>query len=179
MRHTIVLFLLSLVSCSCFSQNKNNIYADVSLPPIAYGFSGTWNRVIVNHLDLGAGAQVYAYSADNMTVHTALYLDARPYISWKHSLLFLIGDLGIDLYSEPATTYYYAHANALYTALGLGYGYKINKRGMAPYISLKLAGDNYIAHNTPYTSPSGNTYTDNNKIYSFDGAAVLSVGFKF
>lgn len=169
----LFLFLLFItLATSAGAQNKDNVFLDVGTNE--FGVSGIYDRKLIKHFEAGGGLNVYNfddYSYDN--VYSSCYLDLRPYWSWKRGLLFEYNDMGIAVAggrkSDTATV---APVN-LYFAIGVGYCYRINKRGWGPYVSLGMYGHIRTVHNDdPNLSQRAKNYS------IFDAEGILSVGFK-
>ena len=170
-----ILPVLLVFACSnmAFAQNKNNLYVDVGCNSL--GVSATYDRKLTRHLDLGAGVNTYKYNGVSYgDLRSALYVDIRPYWMIKRNLLFVIADIGVAVNGgkEPdsATLQHYG----LYTSVGFGYCYQINKRGMGPYLSLGMNGYTESVH---YKYPSRQLRVSDYRV--FDASLVISVGFKF
>jgi hypothetical protein len=154
-----------------FGQEKNNIFLDLGCNTL--GISGTFDRRLSKHFELGAGLNYYDYAFENdKNLRTAAYVDLRPYWSIGRSLLFVNGNVGLAILGGLDPHPDYTEFVTWYTALGVGYCYRINKRGLGPYLSLTLNGYHRHIHMPNSTSPDRDYYV-------VEGSSVLSIGFKF
>ena len=173
----VIPFLL-LILCSQYSaqaQSKNNLYADLTLNNL--GTSVTYDRRVVKHFDMGIGVSLNDFNGDPYyNRRMAAFIDLRPYRVIKRSLFFAIVDIGFAFYGgrlpAPGTTTIRPYNP--YVGLGIGYGYRINKRGMGPYISLSADGyiQNQINDNLALPHQDRNSFI-------IDETLVLALGFKF
>ena len=183
MRHILSAILL-IFSFIAADAQKNNFFGDIgrnSTGNAIPGGSFTYSRKVAKHWGLGAGVQAYDYAQTDLSrkkIHQfipTVYADLRAYVPIKRSLLFFIGDLGLSIYRSRnnMSIYEMPHSNSAYLGLGMGYHYRITKRGLGPYISLKMANNIYSARQiTPQT-------TEVSRVFALDGALVLSLGVKF
>ncbi len=173
----IIAVILLIICCqsNVFAQSKNNLYADLTINNL--GTSVTYDRRIVKHFDMGIGFSVNDFNSDQYhNIKFATFLDFRPYRVVRRNLFFGIADIGMMFYGGriPQPDKASLNPNSLYVGLGLGYGVRINKRGMGPYISLSMDGSttHQITHNASL-APQARDYI------VFDAELVLAVGFKF
>ncbi len=173
----IVPVVLLIICCqsSLFAQSKNNLYADLTINNL--GTSVTYDRRIKKHFDLGIGVSLNDFYGDPYhNIKFAAFLDFRPYKVVRRNLFFGIIDVGMMFYGGriPEPSKASLGPNSPYLGLGIGYGVRINKRGMGPYISLGIDGDmtHQITHNASL-APEARDYI------VIDAELVLAVGFKF
>ena len=137
----------------------------------------TYDRRIVKHFDMGIGISLNDINEDAYyNKRMALFLDFRPYKVIKRNLFFAIADIGFSFYGgripSPGPTS--LGPTNPYVGLGLGYGYRINKRGMGPYIS--LSADGYVQNQISQNLAIPHDARDN---FVIDETLVLALGFKF
>ena len=170
---TTLSVLLVVAGCNmALAQNKNNLYVDVGCNTL--GASVTYDRKLTRHFDLGAGVNTYRYSGVSYgDVRSAVYVDVRPYWVIKRHLLFAIADIGVAMNGGKESDSISLQRFGLYTSVGFGYCYQINKRGMGPYLSLGMNG---YTENMDYKYPSRQLRALNYN--AFDASLVISVGFK-
>jgi hypothetical protein len=184
MRNAIIILMLTAGCYVSAAQNKpdssltkqtsseRNIYIDLSPAP---GVSATYTWKFGDHFDMGTGVN-YRYFGDDSygKSRAAVYLDVRPHWGKKKSLFFFFTDLGMCVNGGPQPTYETMSPVGVYLGLGPGYCYRINKKGMGPYISLGI--DAYSATlREKYPIPPNSARTSS----IIDGRGVLSIGFKF
>jgi len=173
MKYAILLLLTITSYNTIFAQNRDNIYADLSLNLI--GGSATYDRKLTKHLDIGVGTNIYndTYEKYN-NIRSAFYLDLRPYIKTKKSLFFFPVDAGIGLFTGARPTTYNMSGRGVYGGFGFGYARLINKRGMGPYVAITLNGSSASYHSYDMSlAPDARNYS------IFDADAHISLGFKF
>jgi hypothetical protein len=171
MKYIIVTILFFAGYSTATAQNRDNLYADIgcNVP----GISVTYDRKLVNHFDIGLGANFYDYNDHTYNVRSAVFVDLRPYWTIGRSTLFLPVDVGLGYIGGHSPNVTLSYVN-LYTGLALGYYYRISKRGMGPYISVGLDGTTIHVHFIdPLLPPATGDYS------IFDAVGVLSLGFKF
>jgi hypothetical protein len=153
-------------------QTERNIYIDLSPAP---GISATYTWQFGDHFDMGAGANSRYFRNDSYgKSRAAVYLDVRPHWGKKKSLFFFFTDLGMCVNGGPQPVYETMSPVGVYLGLGPGYCYRINKKGMGPYISLGINA--YSASlREKYPIPPNSPRTSS----IVDGIGVLSIGFKF
>jgi hypothetical protein len=176
MKHTIVIILL-ITNSLCATAQKNNTFADVGINDLTHfpGVSVTYNRQLVKYFGIGIGAQEYNNELSGSSLVTpTIYADLRGYLPVHKSLFFMLADFGMDIYSSDGTNIHEdPHNNGFYTGLGIGYCYRINKKGMGPYLSFKMISDSYTSKKYDPVTQQVYTGTNNN------GSLVIAVGFKF
>ncbi len=180
MRHILLAVLLLLTFLGARAQN-HNFFADIGMSSSGNipGVSFTYNKMLRKHLGLGAGVQGYEftnYYGSTLTTRQfvpAVFADVRAYVPVRRSLIFFLGDLGMNIYRSTGGGYERPHSNGLYHGFGAGYHYRAAKSGLGPYISIKIASDSYIARqDNPVTNQTG-------KSFSYNANMVLSIGLKF
>ncbi len=176
MKTTFAVLLLIACYSAAFGQNKHNLYVGAGVNML--GFSAAYDRKLTRHFDMGIGLSTYNITGMPYgNIRTALYLDMRPY--WKikkRSLLFVFADVGAAYNAGRVPDSGNITRADLHTALGFGYGYMINKRGMGPYVSLGLYGYSITVHSDKAVfraHPGASDYS------VFDATSILSLGFKF
>jgi hypothetical protein len=181
MKNVLLITFLALSPMLTLAQ-KNNLFADAGITGDGDipGGSLTYSRKLFKYLGAGVGMQAYTYfyspvaSSSGRHFVPAVYGDLRAYIPAGKSLFFGIADMGIDIYTgEDATNNPIAHQNGLYTGFGIGYCYRITRRGMGPYISIKFVSDTY---KTKQYIRGTNDVED---ATIANGTSVVSLGFKF
>jgi hypothetical protein len=171
---TLSIFLLVIGWKSIlYGQSKSNVFADVACSSL--GSSVTYDRALSKHISLGLGTSLYDFNGDDYhNVRCSAYIDGRPYWIIKRNLLFTIADIGMQFYSgrQPNPAKDVIGPNGALTGLGVGYGYRINKRGLAPYISFVANGsfNHYIIRDPQ--EPQADYEL-------FDVEFVISIGLKF
>ena len=168
-----MLLVLGYQDVAC-GQIKKNLYADISLNEP--GGSLTLDRKFRKHLQLGLGVHGYDFEDNRYNnMQFACYGDFRPY--WtiaKRSEFFTYADLGIMVLAGRKPSDAKLSSVSPFLGLGLGYFYRINKRGMGPYISFGLNSHREHYHNDNMTlSPAARNYS------VVDAGGVMSVGFRF
>jgi len=170
----IVAFLTVLgVHCMALGQNRDNLYVDAGFS--TPGGSVTFDRKMFTSSDLGIGFYSYNfYAIKYHNIRSATYLDFRHYWGRKRNMLFYMADLGMMYYSGHITDPAKASltANSPLAAIGMGYGYRINKRAMGPYVSLRADGSGIEGFDYELPSPEARHYL------FFDLEIVASIGFK-
>ncbi|MES2701568.1 MAG: hypothetical protein V4649_02965 [Bacteroidota bacterium] len=151
---------------------RNTVYAGVScnMP----GGSATYNRLLTRRLALGGGISVTDIGSTYGNVASAAYVDIRSAFGKRRSTLLLFADIGAALYTgrQPDPARYYLAPTGFYSAVGLGYCYRIFRRGAGPYASLGMQAYKTDAH-TVGRAPHDLDYS------LISAYAVLSLGFKF
>jgi hypothetical protein len=170
----IVAILLALASFTVAeAQSKNNVFADIGINE--RGIAATYDRKLTRHFEIGAGVNSYYYKNERTKSRTAFYVDLRPYWVIGKSTLFVIVDIG-GVYNAGSLPDSESFAPVtVYGNLGVGYHYRINKRGMGPYLSLGLQGY-YESQHYSFSYLRG-TRNDSYGFEEFFG--VLALGFKF
>ncbi len=188
MRNIIAAALLAISPIWAAAQ-KNSLFADIGMSGGVEkpGVSATYNRQLAKHFGAGIGGQVYTYSVNNVTgfnnanqTTRSLFGDLRGYLPINKSLFFLMTDLGMDFYKgsdiyigPTGISSTVVHHNGFYTGFGIGYCYRMIKRGMGPYISVKIVSDTYkVPQYNPVSMAEDNTTNVN-------ATSVISIGFKF
>ncbi len=124
---------------------------------------------------MGGGLSTYNFRhRDYANRRSAIYLDLRRHWGAKKSLFFFFTDIGLSI--NGGRQPYLATISPLgaHITFETGYCYKINKKGMGPYVSLGLDGRTVnIRYKYPPPPPRSRDYG----YLEFDG--VMSVGFKF
>jgi hypothetical protein len=170
----ILIALLLASTATTFAQKKrNDLYVDLALN--IPGISATYDHRVMRHLEVGGGISVYNWNTTPLNLSTAIYADVRPYWRIGRSLLFIHGDVGLAHYSEKKNPQYSDLSYSkfgIHTALGIGYGYMITRRGAGPYITLAMRGYTYVEH---YNNP----FAQHSDAGMFEGNSVLALGFKF
>ncbi len=172
MKKLLLLMLLCSGNVLVFAQSKNNLFVDLG---VSYGgVSATFDRKVHRHLDVGAGFSTYNFNdANYANVRSAVYLDIRPYWVKRRGLWFVFADIGGAFIGGRKPASAENVASSLYTCLGGGYSYRINKRGMGPYVSLGLYG---YTLGVKYNAPQPAGVSD----YSvYEANSLFSLGFKF
>jgi len=180
MRHILLAGLLLFSFVGARAQN-HNFFADIGMSSSGDipGVSFTYNKMLKKHLGLGGGLQGYEFTRYYGSARTtrqfmpAVFADVRAYLPVRRSLIFILADLGLNIYRGSGGGYERPHSNGLYSGLGAGYHYRATKSGLGPYISLKIASDSYIAkQDNPVTNQTG-------KLFSYNADMILSIGLKF
>ena len=172
MKSTLAIVLTIASHCVALAQTRNDIYADIGCN--SPGVSLTVDRSMGKRFDLGLGFS--AYDLSDMQYGNrrgACYIDLRSHKAFRRNLFFWFADLGLALnggrHPDDATI----ARSGLFTGVGLGYCYQINKRGMGPYASLGLDGATQSVHyNEVPGAPRKPDYG------SYDATLLFSVGFK-
>lgn len=171
----VVSILAIMASCAAaMAQNKHNLFVDLGVNERS--LSATYARKLTKHLELGGGlSTLYINSEPLAKSRTAIYGDIRPY--WrigKKSMVFAAVDVGAALILGPKQDSTTLKPVGLYTALSFGYQYRINKRGMGPYLSFGMYGTSVsVAYDKPSLPPAAREYS------VYDAYGVLALGFKF
>jgi len=140
------------------------------------GISATYDRKLSKHFEMGAGINTYYFNDQHdVKSHSALYVDARPYWAKRKSMFFMFVDIGAVYNAGPMHDSVTRAPVTFASNLGCGYHYRINKRGMGPYVSLGLYGCTERFHTSK--AIFANTKAQDYSLYEFD--AILSLGFKF
>jgi hypothetical protein len=179
MKNTLMILLL-MSSLSGFAQ-KNIFFADIGLPLDTHipGVCVTYNRKLIRHFGVGIGIQEYYFEEsrgrnDNVNIlMPAVFADLRGYFGRRKGLFMLIADFGADFYHADPYGTVSGHTNGIYTGLGFGYSYRLNKRGVGPYVTLKFTSD---THSEKQYIPG--TADQTNGTY-MDGTVVAAIGCKF
>jgi hypothetical protein len=163
---------LLLAPAATFAQKKDMLYADIALN--TPGGSVTYNRGLTRHLGLGGGADLYDLKEYWVNVRTAVYIDVRPNWRFGRSNIFIPIDLGWAFYgghertNDPVTY----STNGFYTSLGLGYCYRLTRRGGGPYATFMMKGYGHAETGYDYL---GRKYEGG----VYEASSLISVGFKF
>ena len=175
MKITPLVLLIICSYCAAQAQSKNNLYTDLAINSL--GTSVTYDRRIAKHFDLGIGISLNDINGDKYyNRKMAAFIDLRPYRVIRRNMFFALFDIGFAFYGgripAPGTTSLGPYNP--YVGLGVGYGYRINKRGMGPYISLCADGfvQNQINQNLALPHEARNNFV-------IDETLVISLGFKF
>lgn len=164
--------LLGLSSITALAQNKNSLYADVGTN--LRSASVTYNRSLTRHFDVGAGIGARLQKMGRIRHRVAAYVDLRPHWAIGRSTIFLLIDVGACYKTEEKKDSFWVTPVGFYSALGVGYHYRINKKGMGPYITAGMYGD-YSSFHTSRT-----IYPESMRHWSvFDASGILSLGFRF
>jgi len=167
--------LLVMAGCTAATaQNKHNLFVDLGINERS--LSATYDRQLAKHLDLGFGVNtLYVNSEPLAKSRSAVYADIRPYwLLGKHSMVFVALDAGVSLNAGPKKDSTTLKPVGFYSALSLGYQYRINKRGMGPYLSFGMYGSSIsVEYSNPSLPPAAREYS------VFDAWGVLALGFKF
>jgi hypothetical protein len=174
MKPILIVLLVIASQYTALAQKKNTLFVDLSCNNL--GGSATFDRKLTRHFDVGIGLNIYDYKEESFAnLHPALYADFRPnWLIRKKSLLFLFVDIGAAYNGGRKPINAHVDPIGLFTSLGLGYNYLINKRGMGPYISTGLYGysQSYHSHNLALP-PAARDHS------VFEASLLLSIGFKF
>jgi hypothetical protein len=142
--------------------------------------SVTYNWKLVNNFGVGVGFQECSYdvseSANDRKYQftPGVFADLRGYLPHKKSIFFLLGDFGVDIYNGTnATNSSERHNNGFYTALGIGYCYRMTKMGGGPFVSLRIISDTYRTSEY-YAAIPGTEH-----VTSVNGTGAITIGFKF
>jgi len=134
----ILVFLFLFGGCyTTYAQKKHAIYLDATVN--GPGLSATYNVKWKKHWDIGGGVRAY-FSMTYPKVYSACNVDVRRNWERKKSATFLFFDLGPAIY--PVTRWDNTKLSpiGLFHSCGLGYQYKVNKRGNGPYASAAING---------------------------------------
>lgn len=173
MKNIFIGILSAALPYVTIAQSRNNLFADVAINTT--GFSVTYDRSASRHLDIGGGIiyrnyNYYTYA----NIISAGYLDIRALWGKRRSVFFALADAGFGIIGGKQTDSVTFSRYSFYSAVGAGYLYRINKRGMGPYLSLVLNG--HTIHETlknVLLTPAARDYGE------LDADLALSIGFKF
>lgn len=170
----ILITLLIVAGCvAAHAQNKHNIYIDLGVNE--RGVTATYDRMLTKHFAIGLGISTYDYSSRNRNlISSAVFLDLRRFWVKRKSMLFLLADIGAAHNSGRLSEWEKRAPVGFYCGLGFGYQYRINKKGMGPYVSVGMYGHTEKKHYSYTWMPPGGI---DSRI--FDATSILSVGFKF
>ncbi len=173
MRSTLVILLLIAGGYVAQAQSKRNIYCDVAIN--SPGLSATYTMKLTRHFDMGGGLSSYYFRQVNYgSSRSAISFDLRPHWGAKKSLFFIFTDLGLAI--NGGRQPYLATMSPLggHIALGPGYCFRINKKGMGPYLSLGMYGNTTHLRDTYPPPPPRSRMRAYLDVYG-----IMSVGFKF
>ncbi|MBX2904717.1 MAG: hypothetical protein KF744_01675 [Taibaiella sp.] len=171
-RYTLLFFIGSFGSLH--AQNKHNLFVDVNVLH-NIGLSATYNRKVINHLDLGVGANaVYLYPQASKTLRSGAYIDIRPYWGKNKHMWFVKLDPGIAYFSPIKKSTTEIRPLGIYFALAYGYQYRMNSRGIGPYVTLGWNGYYIRSYSSNVNVPE---YL--RKTAYFDAEGMFCIGFKF
>lgn len=173
MKRRLLLLLLIALSSLAQAQGESSLYVDVA-PGKSRGLSATYTRKITRHFEMGGGLSYYKLSGHPVENQRAgAFVDVRPHTGRK-AMFFLFTDLGLAYNGGKQQGDVTISPLGVYIAFGPGFCYKINERGMGPYVSMGLYGS--TARERSIYPPPPNVYRT---VTAYDGYGVISVGFKF
>ena len=175
MKHILPFLLVAASFSTATAQNDPSIYVDAGL--FRLGINATYDKKITKHLDLGLGMNSYINPLKYKNiprVSSALYFDVRPNWNRRKSTTFLFLDPGVAFHADNRSGTESVTPVGIYFGMGLGYQYKINEKGIGPYISAGL-NSNYLSYHNSNSAlrPSARDYG------VLDAYAGFSLGFKF
>lgn len=169
--HTI---LVVLACCNVgLAQNKHNLFVDAGITKL--GISATYDRKLTKGFEVGLGVNAHSSRYEPYgKPRVALYVDARPYWQINKSMLFVFANIGTVYYTAKAPDSTWLKPLDFYCALGGGYHYSINKRGMGPYASLGMYCQKVTVHYSFANLPE-----KAKDYWIVDASLMFSVGIKF
>lgn len=165
----ITLLLLPLFSNA---QSKHSVFADLNATADGAGLSLVYSYKLAGSFCVGVGAQGIYDNIRNKQ-RGAIFSDFRFQWPIAHGLLFFHMNAGAGLHDSYISGNATVPPVTIYTGLGLGYAYIINKRGMGPYVSFRIWSESYTYSQFDY-------YLQREyKTFNLDAMPVVAVGFKF
>jgi hypothetical protein len=164
---------LLLAPAVAFAQKRNHFYVDLGLNKP--GGSATYDHNLTRNFSLGGGIDVYDWKTTSTNLKTGIYADMRPHWQIGKSQILLPLDIGLAIYgsrAESANSSVTYSTIGTYVSFGLGYCYRITRRGGGPYATFIMKG-------------YGHKETENDKFLQkhvegvYDASSMFSVGFKF
>jgi hypothetical protein len=171
---SILTIMLAITSyTAALAQNKNNLYVDVGINEL--GIAATYDRKLTRHFDIGVGINAHRFSSAHLAQNrAACYLDLRPYWVKKKSMLFVFVDVGAAYKGGQKYDSSKVTPVGFYSSLGAGYHYRINSRGMGPYVS---AG--FYSYAVNVRSINANLPQRAREYTIMEAILKISLGFKF